>query len=373
MILNCMKSQFHSSHRRGALEFKRCAQACGDTYNARTAAFNHAVALLGLGDTVGARAALHGLLAKIGAKEQGVRGLALKNIGDIDLQEGLADDAIAHLREALVLCDASGQLNLSMECLGSLALACEAAGDPGAALACHRRMHALYVQVASAQAQAHARAMAVQYETERAQALALAQRSRADQLETSNNSLSLEAERLMRMSFEDALTGIGNRRQFDRTMLAAEAEQAPSQPASLALLDIDHFKRINDSHSHQVGDAVLRRIGAILAANSRRDDLAARYGGEEFALLLTGLEPVVARQVCERVRAAVEAEDWSVLSAGLRVTVSIGLAHRAAGPGSQGMRGLIAVADRRLYAAKHAGRNLVVDEGADADTPAAPA
>ncbi len=349
-----------------AQAFLRCAQAVGDTYNVRMATHNHAVALLGLGDTAAARAVLQPLLSQWSDREQVQQAFTVKNLGDVDFEDGRFQDALARVREALALADAAGQPNLSMECCEALAKTCEAVGDPAGALAYHRRFHELYVQVASQSAQARARAMSVKYDTERAHAVALAQRSRADRLESSNTSLSLEAERLVRMSFEDALTGIGNRRLFEHTVQSADTEDDTSRPCSLALLDLDRFKAVNDAFSHAIGDAVLRRVGAILAANSRRGDIAARYGGEEFALFLSGLDPIAARQVCERVRLAVASENWAALNPRLRVTVSIGLAHRT--PGAQGspLRELVELADRRLYAAKHAGRNRVVDTDGEA-------
>ena len=250
-----------------------------------------------------------------------------------------------------------------MECCRALSAACEKVGDLASALAYHRRFHELYVQLASASSQARARAMAVKYDTDKAHAVAAAQRVRADRLESRQSSLAIEAQKLMRLSLEDALTGIGNRRRFDQALQAESDNADPGRRCSVALLDIDHFKRVNDECSHQVGDAVLRRIGAILASNSRRDDIPARYGGEEFALILTGLDRAAAREVCERVRLAVEAEDWRALHPLLRVTISIGLAHQPSTSGVSDLHALLTLADRRLYAAKEGGRNRVVDLG----------
>jgi diguanylate cyclase (GGDEF)-like protein len=234
-------------------------------------------------------------------------------------------------------------------------------GLPVAALAYHRRFHDLYVQVASESSLTQARAMAVKYDTEKAHAVAAAQSARADRLESSHTSLEQQAQTLARLSLEDALTGIGNRRRFDQTLRGESENTDPTRRFSLALLDIDHFKHINDVCSHQVGDAVLRRIGAILAASCRRDDIPARYGGEEFALILVGLSSTAARQVCERVRLAVQNEDWHVLHPALHVTISIGLAHQPEGAAGADVEALLALADRRLYDAKQGGRNRLVD------------
>ncbi|MEP7299487.1 MAG: tetratricopeptide repeat-containing diguanylate cyclase [Burkholderiales bacterium] len=342
-----------------ALEFARCARLIGDVYNVRTATHNHAIALLALGDTVSARASLERLLADNAAADS-VHAITLKNLADVDYAEGRYAESVARLRTALAESERLGQPHHSMVCCESLSGSCEATGDLAAALSYQRRFHALYEQVASRAAQAHAQAMAVKFDTDTSRSLALAERERADRLESSHTSLSLEAQRLERMALEDPLTGIGNRRHFDRSLQAVEQNTDPARRCSLALLDIDFFKRVNDECSHLVGDDVLRRIGAILTANSRRGDTVSRYGGEEFAMLLTDLDPSAAAAACERVRHAIESEPWAALHPALRVTVSIGLAHRVAG--LAGPRALIDLADRRLYAAKTGGRNRVVAE-----------
>ncbi len=169
---------------------------------------------------------------------------------------------------------------------------------------------------------------------------------------------------------EDALTGIANRRRPDQAMRDDLPAAGAAQPDSLALLDIDHFKRINDNFSHQMGDEVLRRLGAILARSCRREDLAARYGGEEFVLILRGLDPEAAQRACERVRAAVATADWADLQPGLRVTVSIGLAHHDKASAEQAPQALLALVDSRLYAAKRCRRSRVVDQGPSPATAA---
>jgi diguanylate cyclase (GGDEF)-like protein len=120
---------------------------------------------------------------------------------------------------------------------------------------------------------------------------------------------------------------------------------------TIALIDVDHFKRVNDQHSHQVGDQVLRELAALLRAACRAGDIAARYGGEEFAVLFTDVAEAEALEAAERIRRLVEDFAWATVAAGLNVTVSIGV---ASGPD------LLALADRRLYQAKDAGRNRVV-------------
>ena len=207
--------------------------------------------------------------------------------------------------------------------------------------------------------------MSVKYDTERANALAQAQRQRADLLERNNADLASEAALHERAAMEDALTGVANRRRFDQLLQAQVQPGGQLRPCSVALLDIDQFKQVNDQFSHLVGDDVLRRIGALLSVNCRRNDLAARYGGEEFVLLATDVRRDEMQQLCERIRRAIEHEPWSALRLSLKVTVSIGVAHHDEIALAHGgaAEALMALADARLYAAKARGRNQVCDQG----------
>jgi two-component system cell cycle response regulator len=162
-------------------------------------------------------------------------------------------------------------------------------------------------------------------------------------------------EQVQTLASTDALTGIANRRTFETT-LAGELERGAETGAgpSLVLIDIDHFKRLNDNHGHQVGDDVLRDVGAVLAAVCRDGDLAARYGGEEFALVLPGAGPDEALRVAERVRAAIAGAPTSVA-----VTASLGVA--SAPLHGDDPEALLRAADEALYASKEAGRNRVTE------------
>jgi diguanylate cyclase (GGDEF)-like protein len=170
--------------------------------------------------------------------------------------------------------------------------------------------------------------------------------------------LRIQAAELERQTREDALTGLSNRRHLD-DRLAAEWERALrfDRALSVAMVDVDHFKRVNDDFSHAVGDEVLRTLARILREHTRGVDVVARYGGEEFCLVMVESDPVDARLHCERLRGLVEGWDWASIRPGLKVTVSIGVAGHleADAPNT-----LLAIADTRLYAAKHAGRNRVV-------------
>jgi diguanylate cyclase (GGDEF)-like protein len=160
-----------------------------------------------------------------------------------------------------------------------------------------------------------------------------------------------------RQAREDSLTGLANRRWFDE-QFAAEFERATREgrPLTLALVDIDHFKRINDQHSHAAGDAALRMVADTMRAQLRAEDRLARYGGEEFALLFADTTLEQARVLAERLRIAVERADCSAFAPNLQITVSIGLAAR--GDTTHHER-LVSQADAQLYEAKRSGRNRV--------------
>lgn len=156
---------------------------------------------------------------------------------------------------------------------------------------------------------------------------------------------------------EDALTGLANRRAFDELLAYEFTRAARSElPLCVALIDIDHFKRINDEHSHAIGDEVLRRVAQRMRSLCRDVDTLARWGGEEFALLLPDTRLSDALNVCERVRHGLENLDLDPVHPGLSVTVSIGLASHEDLPDHDR---LLSQADAALYAAKQAGRNRV--------------
>ena len=166
--------------------------------------------------------------------------------------------------------------------------------------------------------------------------------------------------RLQREASTDALTGLHNRREFESGMVR-EMERARRMhvPLSLAILDIDFFKRINDQHGHDTGDAVLREVAATLQRHIRKSDLLARIGGEEFALVMLGTQPPGARVVLERLRNAVAT--LRIPAGGQRIgcTISVGITDRVETDVDWPM--LYKRADTALYEAKERGRNRVVE------------
>lgn len=175
---------------------------------------------------------------------------------------------------------------------------------------------------------------------------------------------------LRELSMRDALTQLHNRRYFDehgkRLFLHAQRYQ---RPFSVMLADIDHFKKINDTYSHAMGDEVLRRIGEILSTKVRASDLVARYGGEEFVIAFPETDLEQAHETCESLRKRIESFPWHELHPELKVTMSMGLSSDAS---VRDIHIMLEAADALLYRAKHEGRNRVCSPANTEPTPPAP-
>ncbi len=164
-------------------------------------------------------------------------------------------------------------------------------------------------------------------------------------------------------SLTDPLTGLGNRKYFDRMIeTTVQTGLTTGQPLSLLMFDIDHFKSFNDSYGHLTGDQVLRLVGMTLKHAIKGQDIAARYGGEEFAVVLPNTSLRQALTVADQIRRAVTAKELKKKSTGEilgRVTISVGVSMLRSGDDTDA---LIERADACLYAAKRNGRNRVVCE-----------
>ena len=182
----------------------------------------------------------------------------------------------------------------------------------------------------------------------------------------------LRIHRLVRMLSEraqlDGLTGLWNRLHFDERLeqLIASSERK-DRPFSMAMLDLDHFKSINDNYGHPAGDAALQGAAELIVATVRNSDIPCRYGGEEFAILMPETTPDEARALCERIRENLMAREWPA-HPDRNITVSIGVC------GSEHAAGLsasewVSHADAALYQAKEGGRNRVVVTPLDKGRP----
>lgn len=177
-------------------------------------------------------------------------------------------------------------------------------------------------------------------------------------IEAQKAALAEANQRLANLATTDQLTTLHNRRSFDefleRQIMIAKSAQLG---LSLILLDVDDFKSYNDAHGHLEGDLVLAGVGAILKATVLEGHFAARYGGEEFVVVLPGTDLLTAAKIATRIRRAIEAAKWPKR----RITASFGVADF--GSDSIDMATLLETADQRLYAAKAAGRNIVIASG----------
>jgi len=163
----------------------------------------------------------------------------------------------------------------------------------------------------------------------------------------------LQTQRLHTAVELDFLTGVGNRRALDRKLADYAQERRPQLESSLLLLDLDHFKQVNDQHGHAAGDKVLKKLADLMRAHTRASDRIFRYGGEEFAIIASGAGLSAAEHLAEGLRAAVAA---ATLLENHPITISIGVACMDK---SHTPADWLAQADKVLYAAKQGGRNAV--------------
>lgn len=170
----------------------------------------------------------------------------------------------------------------------------------------------------------------------------------------------LEIARLSRLSQVDPLTGTLNRRGLEQEHFATE------DALSVALVDIDRFKRINDAYGHAIGDEVLKRVAKLLGSVLRAKDSVIRYGGEEFVLILPDVDLYAAERIAERARVAVEQQPIEAGGVSVRATISIGVGERRQ---DEPLVALIERADQALYYAKRAGRNRVMIVEPSGPTP----
>jgi diguanylate cyclase (GGDEF)-like protein/PAS domain S-box-containing protein len=174
----------------------------------------------------------------------------------------------------------------------------------------------------------------------------------AEDLESRRAVLERANVKLEKLSTIDGLTGLCNHKHFHEEMKRLNAERKRlKQPISIALIDLDDFKRINDTYGHPEGDTILRSVAKILQRYSRKQDCVARYGGEEFAVIMSGTSEAAAWIVAERFRAAIEDANGSIRD----VTASVGVATHT--EFDKDTTGLIALADLALYVSKQNGRN----------------
>ncbi len=271
------------------------------------------------------------------------------NRADWLLAAGQPEAAMVHAQEALFEMGDSGPQETQVRAHRVAYRACRQLGRFEQALHHFETLELIERQRATSQLQAQSQLFVSRIEAQRAQQQAERARLDAQQARQRAAEFAEHAER-------DPLTGLGNRRHLSRRVDELLPAAARSQrPLALAVIDLDHFKQVNDVHGHAVGDLVLGGFAQLLRENTRSADVLVRHGGEEFVVVLPDTPPERAREVCERLREQVAEHRWPQAPAGLRATVSIGVASAPAYDALELMRR----ADLALYTAKRDGRNQV--------------
>lgn len=339
-------------------EARRLAFEAGDSWAYRLASYNLTEYHLCLGERDQASKVLQDAGNLHGGDGARSRIYYLFSLGKLQIADQALEAAIETLSECATLAAAVSDMEIGVPCCQHLAEAYNALGRFAEALQWHKEFHARYTRRSTEASVIRSRLAAIQYETRQLHARMEAERLRADELEQMNRVLAQEATLLMNVSLEDALTGLPNRRGLERALL--EIADEGDHAYAFAMMDIDNFKRVNDTFSHALGDDVLRQVGVLLRAVTRDADLLFRYGGEEFALLMSTVDTLLAAKICRRVRQAVRGWNWAQIHPDLQITLSIGLAmaEEAKTPAE-----VMAIADERLYRAKNAGRDRIVMDG----------
>jgi diguanylate cyclase (GGDEF)-like protein len=331
------------------------AEKAANPARARDAAIHLAELLIGFGHQTEALPHAERALAisrQLGDRFAEARALLL-------LWDAAGDDVDATtLDRALAIATDLGAIRQQRAAHERLARVKEATGDERAAIRHLRALVETERRIFDEEADYRSRALTIHYETERARKEAEIERLRNVELAALLAQVREQAHLLQRQATEDPLTGLANRRSLDQD-LARELDRAArfEHPLAIAMLDIDHFKAINDRYSHQTGDDVIQTVARLLRHHARDVDVVARYGGEEFALIFpeTPLDQAVA--AAERLRLAIAGYPWSFGHPDLVVTVSIGIVPNE--PGDSPADALRR-ADAHLYAAKRQGRNRTV-------------
>ncbi|BCY13988.1 GGDEF domain-containing protein [Actinoplanes sp. L3-i22] len=304
----------------------------------------------------------------------------LDTMARVELLGGHYDEVEALLTPVLADLVAANEGDAIAECQLTLALARRLAGryaeaqaalDANLRLCQDRGLAAVRARIREEQAALYAATgrFAEAYEEHRAfhtenTALLSAQRdarARALQAVFEANEARRASEHFREMAHRDALTGLYNRRYVNERLPALLGEAAGGHgPLSIAIIDLDHFKRVNDTLSHATGDTVLQQVAELLEEAAPGLALAARMGGEEFLLVFPGVGAEDAAIRCERLRLRIRAHAWGPITGSLPVTTSIGVTTSSDGHGTPAS--LLAQADRNLYAAKRGGRDRVVGD-----------
>jgi two-component system cell cycle response regulator len=272
----------------------------------------------------------------------------LLTLAEVRRRLGRLAEARQALDDCVARCDRHGLTAIRVRAREEQAELHAARGDHRAAFTEHKLFHQQLMELQSARRDARARAVQAMYETSEARR---------------------QSRRYRELSLRDPLTGLYNRRHIDEQLARLLGPGSmPAASLSIALIDLDHFKRVNDTFGHDVGDAVLRRVADLLQAAVPADgaralggSFAARMGGEEFLLVLVDTPPGRAAVLAEDLRSTIAGRSWEDITGDLPVTASIGVTA-VTGSADQTPAALLGRADALLYRAKEQGRDRVVTD-----------
>ena len=292
---------------------------------------------------------------------QALAGIAL---AEIEAACGHRELAERHYHESLAYTDAQGLREVSYQIHRELSQLYEGSGDFERALSHYQQFHTIKEALFNDTTSDKLRNLEVRHRVAQTQRESAILRAHNDELSAANlrqatllKQLHDQSITLDRQARTDALTSLLNRRSLEeRFAIVHKNARQHGLPLSVALMDLDHFKRINDEFSHQMGDTVLRTVARLLKQNCRSGDILARYGGEEFVLVLPETARAEATVFCEQMRHLVAAFPWHDLHPHLTVTLSLGL---CSDPAMMDPEQMLSCADTLLYEAKAAGRNRV--------------
>jgi len=264
--------------------------------------------------------------------EPHVQAEALMERGSSLVAQGRLGEARQCLSDAIVLARRIAARGVLAEASEALSKVLEKAGDFEGALSLYKEFHSVREGELAGSRKHAATAAQLWLDFQDANRRASQYRERAETLAADHAALTRKAKVLTEVSEQDPLTGLLNRRGLDaRIDSLVAASDATGVPLTVALIDIDHFKRINDSFSHSTGDAVLRRVAEVMRDHCRQDDLPVRYGGDEFLLVLAGADLHSGARALIRLKQAIDASPWGRDTPGLSVTISVGVATRPKG------------------------------------------
>jgi diguanylate cyclase (GGDEF)-like protein len=299
------------------------------------------------------------------AEQEQLSVVALQTIGQIYAEQRAPGAALTHLRQALAIAEGIQSHLYAFRCHEILSQVYESQGDLAPALMHYKEFHAVKERVFNEENARRRQVLEIQHRTEIARREAEIYQLRNVELEREMAERERLEKVLEQQATTDELTGIFNRRHFLR-LAHLEIERALrfKHPISVALIDLDHFKRINDLHGHAVGDLALSTVARTVQDNIRSMDVFARFGGDEFALLLPETDSATARLVIERVRLILSRRPLNLRGLGVTITVSAGISRL--GGATDTMDALLTRADQALYGAKALGRDCIrVDEHID--------